>query len=288
MSEQPSAVRNIFFYLIALVALGFIVGSSVYVLNYVGKVTVFPKGDYAFRGTPPGLYLNPTKESPDAGITKVTCTGTCSLTETDRTAINDWQNNYKVWQDQPNTSVSKKRGLVNALSFLVVAIPIFIFFFRTVQKDFRNETSQGNAQRATTIPRAIYFYFIVLAAVVMFIISAGATINTTLKTWVVKDTSGDSNRAIPAKVIGGTTTSETEGVETLLACADTCGITAEQKSTLTQWQKDYTEAKTELDNQTSSAWQRTLAMSIPFLLVSIPLFWWHWVVIQRERKKVTQ
>lgn len=287
MSEQPSAVRNIFFYLIALVALGFIVGSSVYVLNYVGKVTVFTKGESSMRGTPPGLYLVGAKDSPDAGLTKVTCSDTCSLTETDRTSINDWQNNYKVWQEQPDTSVSKKRGLVNALSFLVVAIPIFIFFFRTVQKDYRSETSQGVAQRGTTVPRAIYFYFIVLAAVVMFIISAGATINTSLKTWVIKDTASETNRAFPAK-IGGAATSETEGVDTLLACADKCKVTAEQKTALTQWQQDYAEAKAELDNQNTYSWQRTLAMSIPFLLVSIPLFWLHWTMIQRERRKVTQ
>jgi len=289
MSEQPSAVRNIFFYLIALVALGFIVGSSVYVLNYVAKVTVFTKGEFSSRYTPPPLILSPDKAGTDAGVSKVTCTTDCSLTDSDRTAINSWEEQYKNWQDQPTITTNKTRGLVNALSFLVVAIPIFIFFFRTVQKDYREETGNGRTpQRATTIPRSIYFYFVVLAAVVMFIVSAGASINTALKTWVVKDAATDTrtiSTSVPAKTIDGQVTSDTEGVETLLACADKCSISAEQKALLTQWQADYAEAKAEIDNQNTYAWQRTLATSIPFLLVSIPLFWLHWMVIQRERKK---
>lgn len=285
MSEQPSVVRNIFFYLIALVALGFIVGSSVNLLNYVAKVTVFTQGETSGRYLPPGLYLNQVKPGTETATTKVTCAETCSLTESDRTSINDWQTTYKEWQNQPTASTNKTRGLVNALSILIVAIPIFIFFFRTVQKDYRAESAAGQAlQRATTVPRAIYFYFIVFAAVVMFIISAGATINTSLKTWVVKDAASDSNQPIAMKSAPGAATSDTEGVETLLGCADKCAITAEQKALLTQWQQDYADAKAEIDSQNTSNWQRTLALSIPFLLVSIPLFWLHWLIIQRERK----
>ena len=288
MSEQPSVVRNIFFYLIALVALGFIVGSSVNVLNYVAKVTVFTEGETSGRYLPPGLFLNQVKPGSETVSTKVTCSETCSLTESDRTSINDWQSAYKDWQNQPTASATKTRGLVNALSMLIVALPIFIFFFRTVQKDYRVESAAGQAlQRATTVPRSIYFYFIVLAAVVMFIISAGATINTSLKTWVVKDAASDANQPIAMKSAPGAATSDTEGVETLLACVDKCAISAEQKTHLTQWQKDYADAKAEIDSQNTKSWQRTLALSIPFLLVSIPLFWLHWMIIQRERKKVT-
>lgn len=290
MSEQSSAIRNIYFYLVSLIALGFIVGSSVYVLNYVAKVTVFTKGEVSGRYLPPSLVLSPSKLEADGSLTKVTCTPDCSLSESDRTSINDWQNTYKDWQTQPTTSTTKARGLVNALSFLIVALPVFWFHFRTVQRDYREESAQagGALKRSTSILRAIYFYFVALAAVVMFIISAGVSINTALKTWVVKDAASDSNVAVPAKTISGEATSETEGVDTLLACADKCGISAEQKSLLIQWQEDYADAKREQDNQQTYTWQRTLASSIPFLLVSIPLFWLHWTVIQRERKKVTQ
>ena len=290
MSEQSSAIRNIYFYLVSLIALGFIVGSSVYVLNYVAKVTVFTKGEVSGRYLPPSLVLSPSKVEADGSLTKVTCTSECSLTENDRTSINDWQNTYKDWQTQPTISTTKARGLVNALSFLIVALPVFWFHFRTVQRDYREESAQPGTtpKRSTSILRAIYFYFVALAAVVMFIISAGVSINTALKTWVVKDAAGDSNVAVPAKTISGEATSETEGVDTLLACADKCNISAEQKSLLIQWQEDYADAKREQDNQQNYSWQRTLASSIPFLLVSIPLFWLHWTVIQRERKKVTQ
>ncbi|MEK7570625.1 MAG: DUF5671 domain-containing protein [Patescibacteria group bacterium] len=290
MSEQSSTVRNIYFYLVSLVALGFIVGSSVYLLNYVAKVTVFTQGEVSGRYTPPPLVLSPKTEATDASLSKVSCTPDCTLTENDRTSINDWEAQYKTWQTQPTTSTNTQRGLVNALSFLIVALPIFFFHFRTAQRDYRKESGQpaGAGKHSSFTLRSVYFYFVALAAVVMFIISAGVSVNTALKTWVIKDTASDLNQPIAAKSIDGRTTSETEGVETLLACADKCNISAEQKTLLTQWQQDYTSAKAEIDAQQSHGWQRTMASSLPFLLVSIPLFWLHWTVIQRERTKTTR
>lgn len=290
MSEQSSTVRSVYFYLVSLVALGFIVGSSVYLLNYVAKISVFTQGEASSRYTPPPLVLSPKNDASDASLNKVTCTPNCSLTENDRTSINDWEVQYKSWQTQPTTSSNTRRGLVNALSFLIVALPIFYFHFRTAQRDYRTESGLpvGSGKRTSFTLRSVYFYFVALAAVVMFIISAGVSVNTALKTWVIKDTASEANQPIAAKAIDGRITSETEGVETLLACADKCNISTEQQQLLAQWQKDYTSAKAEIDAQQSHGWQRTMASSLPFLLVSIPLFWLHWTVIQRERKKVTQ
>lgn len=287
MTDQASSIRRLYFYLVSFIALGFIVGSSVYLLNYVAKVTVFTKADISYRGTPPPLFFNPAKNGGDVPDTVVTCTPTCSLTDSQRTSISDWQDNYRVWQQQPTSSTNRARGLVNALSFLIVALPVFWFHFRTAQRDAKQDASQNlDPKRPGRTIRSFYFYLVALAAVVMFIISAGITVNTVLKTWVVKSASTTSARSVsaPVKVPSATGTTDTAAITSLQQCADSCNISADLKAQLAQWQTDYTQAKTEMDQQPKYDWQRTLATSIPFLLASIPLFLLHWLIIQRERK----
>lgn len=282
MSDQSSSIRHLYFYLVAFIALGFVVGAAVYILNFVGKVSVFPDADVSFRGTPPGLFFNPSKEGA-APILTVTCTDSCTLTEADRTSIRDWQANYQTWKDQPSSSINRNRGLVNALSFLLVALPVFWFHFRTAQRDFHAEEQhpQPDPKRAGRTIRTFYFYLVAFAAIVMFIISAGVTVNTSLKTWLLHEEPTTSNVAKPTAVDG---TSDTQGVTSLAACAVKCKLDAALVTQLADWQSDYDQANDEMERQRTKEWQRTLAMSIPFLLASIPLFWLHWVVIQRERK----
>lgn len=284
MADQSSSIRHLYFYIVSFIALGFVVGSSVYILNYLGKVSAFPEADVSYRGTPPGIFFTSTKEA--APVFAVTCTDTCSLTETDRTSIADWQQNYRSWQEQSSASANRNRGLVNALSFLIVALPVFWFHFRTAQRDFHAENAQPqpDPKRAGRTIRTFYFYLVALAAVVMFIISAAVTVNTSLKTWLLDDTTESTRTAKPVT----SSTSDTQGVTSLLGCADKCNVDAELKAQLTQWQADYDQAKADMDSQQANDWQRTLATSIPFLLASLPLFWLHWRVIQRERKTAQQ
>ncbi len=289
MSDQASSIRRLYFYLVSFIALGFIVGSGVYVLNYVAKVTVFQKADVSYRGTPPAMFFNPETSGGTVPDTTVTCTPTCSLTDSQRTSISDWQTNYSSWQQQPTAATNRARGLVNALSFLIVALPVFWFHFRTAQRDAREDAAQNpDPKRAGRTIRSFYFYLVALAAIVMFIISAGVTINTVLKTWVVKSAADTQTNVVsaPAKFPGATTT-DTAAITSLQQCADSCGLTADQKAQFNQWQADYTLAIAEQDQQQRYEWQRTLATSIPFLLASIPLFLLHWLIIQRERKSAT-
>lgn len=290
MSDQASSVRRLFFYLISFIALGFIVGSGVYILNYVAKVSVFTKADISYRGTPPPLFFNPETNGGTVPDTTVSCSPTCSLTDSQRTSISDWQDNYRIWQQQPTANTNRSRGLVNALSFLIVSLPVFWYFFRSAQRDAKQDAVENpDPKRAGRTIRSFYFYLVALAAVVMFIISAGITVNTVLKTWVVKSASDTQTNVFsaPVKFPGVTGTTDTAAITSLQKCADTCKLTADQKAQLTQWQTDYTQAKAEMDQQPKNEWQRTLATSIPFLLASIPLFLLHWLIIQRERKPVT-
>lgn len=281
MADQSSSIRHLYFYLVSFIALGFVVGASVYILNYVGKVSVFPDADVAYRGTPPGLFFA-TLKNDGAPTTEVTCVESCTLTTADRASIQDWKSAYASWQEQPSARTSRNRGLVNALSFLIVALPVFWFHFRTAQRDFHAESavSQPDPKRAGRTIRSFYFYLVSLAAIVMFIISAGVTVNTSLKTWLLNEEASTTEAARPTP----SDSSETLGVTSLLGCAEKCELDADLTGQLTQWQADYDQARAEMVSQPESSWQRTLATSLPFLLASIPLFWLHWRIIQRERK----
>ncbi|MDP2790067.1 MAG: DUF5671 domain-containing protein [bacterium] len=291
MADQTSNARRLFFYIGSLVSLGFIVGSGIYLLSYVVKVTVFQKADISYRGTPPAIFFNPTRDGGDIPDTIVSCTPTCSLTDSQRTSISDWQDNYRIWQQQPTSSTNRARGLVNALSFLIVALPVFWFLFRAAQRDAKQDIAENSdPKRSGRTVRSLYFYFIALAAVIMFMIFTGVTVNTVLKTWVVKSASDTQTNVFsaPVKFPGVTGTTDTTAITSLQQCADPCKLTVDQKAQLTQWQADYAQAKTEMDQQPKYEWQRTLATSIPFLLASIPLFLLHWLTIQRERARTTR
>ena len=279
MSDQASSIRRLYFYLVSFIALGFIVGSSVYVLNYVAKVTIFQQADTSYRGTPPPPILIDMK----TGVTSApACEPSCSLSESDRLSLQNWQQQYEQWQAQPTANTNRTRGLVNALSFLIVALPVFWFHFRSAQRDAKEEALQNpDPKRAGRTIRSFYFYLVALAAVVIFIISAGVTVNTSLKTWLLDDSTQKVSTPITSNSV------ELTSVTSLLACAEKCKLDAPLVTQLNQWQQDSKTAQTDIDMQQGNDWQRTLATSIPFLLASIPLFWLHWRVIQRERKKVT-
>ncbi len=288
MAQSPT-IRNLYFYLVSFIALGFVVGSGVYLLNYVAKVTVFPKADISYRGTPPGLYFTSTSKDGTAPVSTVECAKTCSLTDTMRADIASWQQSYTSWRQQPTAATNRSRGLVNALSFLIVSLPIFWFHFRTAQKDHAEEMGQlmpatGKRQGATL--RSIYFYLVALSAVVMFIISAGVTVNTVLKKWVVKSAEVATTTITPKAIAPNGTVLNTDAlaISSLQTCAATCNLTADLQTQLRQWQVDYAQTQADLTAQPSNDWQGTLATSLPFLLASIPLFWLHWRIAQKERK----
>ncbi|MFH0804651.1 MAG: DUF5671 domain-containing protein [Patescibacteria group bacterium] len=288
--KKSSVIRGLYFYLASLITLAIVAGSLIYLGNLGLKSWVFTHADIGPStrlGSPPSLALDvtlaptatPTDKVIGGGMGELTCSGDCALTDSQRTTISAWETNYQAWIDSSaNPGSQRARDAVAALSFLIVALPIFIIHFRIVQRDARVVEEQEH-----TVIRPTYFYFISLASLVMVVISAGFLINLALKTWVFPS-AGRADVAAE-KVYAGPQPQTVEGasVRSIVSCGAKCGLSAETVALAEQWPTDYDAWMKATSTMTSST-QRQAATGIPFVLVGVPLFWYHWAIVRREAK----
>ena len=141
------------------------------------------------------------------------------------------------------------------------------------------------------IIRTIYLYLFALVGLIMVVIGASMLINLGLKTWVfTKADEQPQYASMPVMPTALEKSGEVKTVESLVACSDKCSLTAEQKTQLDQWLKDYQEARSSEKFQSSFDYktqqrQRDAAQAIAFILVGLPLYLYHWVVIKKDVKK---
>lgn len=285
--KKSSVIRSLYFYLASVITLAIVVGSIVYLVNMGLKTWVFTKADTGYQtrlGPPPTLVLDPNgvtsvdKEAALGG--ELACTDACTLTTTQQESISSWKTQYQQWLDvNSNPGSTRARDAVAALSFLIVAAPFYFIHFRTVQRDAAS--SEDNEK---SVIRPVYFYFVSLAALIMFVVAGGFLINLGLKTWVFPSAGQADKAAEQAYVTPITTVGESGGVPSLITCGAKCGIDAETIALAERWQSDYTAWNKEATGSFDST-QRQAATSIPFVLVGIPLFWYHWSVVRREAKE---
>lgn len=276
--KKNQVVRSLYFYLAALVTLGIVVGSLIFLVNVGLKSWVFTDADPVLQriGPPPSLYFQAKTPTTDQLI--LACDNNCVITTDQKTAIADWQTNYTNWLDTKSKPNSQRASdLAAALSFLIVALPFFIIHFRIVQRDARNEEVQERS-----IIRPIYFYFISLAALLMIVIAGGMLINVGLKTWVIKTADQTSNQikmATPASV----GYSEKTPIQSIVDCGAKCALEDKTVTLAKQWLVDYSAWETVSANFNNN--QRQAASEIPFVLWGIPLFWYHWSVVRKESRE---
>lgn len=286
--KKTFVIRSLYFYIASLITLAIVSGSLIYLVNMGLKSWVFTKADtnVATRlGPPPTLVLDPNgvtsadKAVPVAIGGTLECTGTCTLTDVQKSSISSWKTNYQNWIDaNGNPGSQRSRDAVAALSFLIVAAPFYFIHFRTVQRDAK-KSEEGDKN----VLRPIYFYFVSLASLIMMVVAGGFLINLTLKTWVFPsagrvDTAAEKVYSAPS-MIG----IENGGVTSVVTCGEKCGVDAETVTLAKRWQDDYS-AWQKQTSGTSNSTQRQAATSIPFVLIGIPLFWYHWTVVRREAK----
>lgn len=289
IQEGKSERRNFkqaFFVIVSLVMLGITVGSSIALLSTTFANYAFPSAkEYQQRfNSPPGLYL--------AGLTAVetsdgvdqkmvgapqtvpyTCATECQFTEADKTAVANWKTTYTQWRDEHVGSLLYRRDLAVILPFLIVALPLFIIFFRLMQKGAAQEMAE--TKKISPI-RSLYFYFIAFGGLLIAVFGAGGTINIGLNSLLKTSTdmNGSVSEPVPAPYDNG-------GVKSLIACADKCGFSAEDTALANQWLTD-AENYAARQNSTTGKTANDLSIYLPLLLVGIPLFWYHFARIRKE------
>lgn len=124
--------------------------------------------------------------------------------------------------------------------------------------------------------RSLYFYFVAFVGLLMAVVSTGFIVNDGLRVWLktTPDNGGVISQPYPA-------TGADYGVKSLLACKDKCGFTAEQVSLANQWEKDNATYQ-QLQQSNKGQFSNDLATAIPFALVGLPLFLFHFSKVRKD------
>ncbi len=281
-SSKGRMVRNIYFYIASAITLGITVGALIFLISLGLKFSLLKNAEPPLYelGSPAHLYLESQREIGVIDIseeqTVLECEEECELTATQIKAIENWENNYSDYREaikDPNSI--KMISLVSALSFLIIALPFFIIHFRVTQKDYKN------GER--TIMRPIYFYFVSLASLLMIVIAGGTLINLGLKSLLITETRTENTYPYVKSIEPGNW-DETASIQSLIDCQEECGINEETVALANEWIEDYEEWEVVYEKGYNSN-QRQAASSIPYLLLGIPLFWYHFRRVKKESKK---
>lgn len=281
--NKKQLIRSVYFYMASLITLGIVVGSCIFLLNLGLKAWVLTDADpVAYRlGPPPSLFFE-SKVSPTGEPGALTCEDTCTLTDSEQASITAWVGDYTDWQEQQdNPNTDRLRDLINGLSFLLISLPIFIIHFRFVWKDGKQDTDREHA-----VVRPTYYYFIALASLVMVVIAGGILLNVALKTWIFPSVGEADNNDSRTESLAYPY-SEKQPIQSIITCQETCSIDSETVVLAEQWLVDY-DAWDQASGAGYNNTNRQAAGAIPFILVGIPLFWYHWDTVRREGRDKKQ
>lgn len=144
MAIKLNSIRNIYFYLIALIALMMIVWGTADLVNLGLTTWVFKTADRADDYSPPMPYL---ASDIKMGETAERCADKCDLSEMEKQQIQNWLVDYKNWQDQQGVLkvARKQKNAVRDISLLVVGIPLFLWHWKMIGKETR-EAKENNKE----------------------------------------------------------------------------------------------------------------------------------------------
>lgn len=268
---RTSFVRHLYFTVVTLVTLAMMVTSLGYIISVGFDSWVFVRtAEEKNIGVPPLLYIG---EFASPETQEITCTESCPFSDEEMQAIAVWKQDYANWQKQSEKTFDA-RGLVNALSFFIVSTPLFFLHYRILRREYFNLKESENASGVFSI----YYYIASLGTLVVAVVFVAMLINTTLRTWIITDAQQDQ------QVFMNTPISKTETVyiNAIIDCPEQCGVSEEDVAIATQWKKDYQDqyVKPYIDS-----WKQDFSNSLAAILVTIPVFLYHWMFIRRESKK---
>ena len=129
MSKATQTIRSIYFYAVSIIALFMLVFSAVDLINIGLKTWVFKNADPSYSICIPGNAG--TYNGPMIPASTDTNVKTAPIGPTQ--AQCDVQNQ----QNEENISRQNHSTAVRDFSMLVVALPLFLFHFRIVQKEWK-------------------------------------------------------------------------------------------------------------------------------------------------------
>lgn len=122
MSKATQIIRSIYFYTVSIIALFMLVFSCVDLVNLGLKTWVFKNAEPMYSQCIPGSYGIKTPSTVGNDIPSGPTQAECDLQDK---------------QNKENTVRQNQSSAVRDLSMLVIALPLFLFHFRIVQKEWK-------------------------------------------------------------------------------------------------------------------------------------------------------
>lgn len=128
--------------------------------------------------------------------------------------------------------------------------------------------------------RIVYLYLMTTIGIVVFVIGSVTMINSVLKTFVFKKADLNYYSRPPEIYL----VNQEKQATILTECDD---LTQEDKENISVWLNDYENWKKIDENkmQITAQRQREFANSIAMIVVGFPLYFIHWAIIKKERRK---
>lgn len=265
-TKRITLVKQLYFTIVTLVVLAMMLISGGYLI-YTGLYAGVFTGDTVTKEYPPVPYIiDPGIES-----SSVACTDACELSDAQQTDVKIWLSEYQLWKDQEPSRIDRT-GLVTALSFFIVSIPLFFIHFRLLRKEHKAAEAEENE----TTMFYVYYYIVALGTLIVAVVYAALLINATLRTWVITDTVQSQTttvREVPYK---------DASLSVISSCTDQCGFTEDEQAAIQSYESDVN--ATDVYYSSEQSWQRRFSLDIAALLVTIPIFFYHWQIIRKKPK----
>lgn len=279
-SPTADIVKRGYLYLVSFVTVLILSASLVSLFDTGLRATAFTKANTlpSYKQTPPTLYLpTATTTTPEKVVSNaLACTSPCSLTAEQKDSITAWEQQYKDWKQTTSVSFQRSQSLVLAISFLVIALIVYVFHWMLASRDHK--------QHASTAMRITHFWAVSFIMLITVVISAAFLLNTTLKALLIKGDTGTADTV--AMMNPSPVSAERTGVDSIVTCGSACGLSASTIQAAHDWQNDYAAVLKQSSKDLATRNRHNgYVKEIAFLIVALPLFVYHFKTVWQETKK---
>ncbi|MFZ2226620.1 MAG: hypothetical protein WA064_04130 [Candidatus Moraniibacteriota bacterium] len=130
MTKTTKIIRTVYLYIAALVSLIFVAVGSGTLINTALKTYVFPKAEK-------GGYGRCNQQPPVYGLDNLK--GANLTTEEQKQQVANMLTDYETWKKDNSgeecLSAERQNNVVNALTMIIIALPIYLFHWRIIKKE---------------------------------------------------------------------------------------------------------------------------------------------------------
>lgn len=273
--KTADIVRRVYLYLVSFVTLLGLTLGIAGLLNVGLRSWVFTKATYTNNQgyTPPVPYrMSKAPVAEPSQQPLLSCTNGCTLTQEQKDSIAQWERDYQVWRRSSDEGTQRASQLITSLSFLIIALVVFIPHWLLVSRDKR--FGEG-----TTPLRVTHLWAVSFVMLLTSVIAAGFLLNTALKSAFLKNSADMQDRSVPLAIYNQQATD----VDSIVSCGQACGVDATTVQHARQWRQEYDASLTITPEEQESRARHTMfAMTLAALLAALPLFFYHFRTVWRE------